>query len=49
MISKYFSFSLLISKLGMIIFFKFNNASSTIVILEEDNQDYIYIMMPMSV
>lgn len=29
--------------------FKFNNASSTIVILEEDNQDYIYIMMPMSV
>ena len=29
--------------------FKFNNASSTIVILEEDNPDYIYIMMPMSV
>ena len=28
---------------------KFNNASSTIVINEEDNSDYIYIMMPMSV
>ncbi len=31
------------------IIFKFNNASSTLVILEENNLDYIYIMMPMSV
>lgn len=48
-----FNFSYITDVISVIkndnLIFKFNNASSTIVILEEDNQDYIYIMMPMSV
>jgi hypothetical protein len=48
-----FNFSYITDVISVIkndnLIFKFNNASSTIVILEEDNPDYIYIMMPMSV